>query len=243
MGFEEVLPELAGIFGVDQAALTGQTAWQEADLTVADLPFCVGKDQVKARGLDVLEDAVDILGIFGFEKLEKADEGVDGEGEAAPLQKQHTLFGPWDRQDRPKWSGAEALPKDRDVKRAAACVDGRGDVLALIGFFAKMEAALAIEFDRGEIGDVGVSVGDAPRDVFIVSRDHEGTARDGHAHRVEVWCADVGFVPKGGDGDAQVGVVGKHGVSVLAASRSDDPTVAALSEICAIGWEKGDGFV
>lgn len=87
MGFEEVLPELAGIFGVDQAALTGQTAWQEADLTVADLPFCVGKDQVKARGLDVLEDAVDILGIFGFEKLEKADEGVDGEGEAAPLQK------------------------------------------------------------------------------------------------------------------------------------------------------------
>ncbi len=243
MWFEEVLPELAGIFGVDQAALTGQTAWQEADLTVADLPFCVGKDQVKARGLDVLEDAIDILGIFGFEQLKKADEGVDGQGEAAPLQKQYALFGPWDRQDRPKRSGAEALPKDRDVERAVACVHGRGDVLALIGFFAEMKAALAIEFDRGEIRDVGVSVGDAPRDVFVVSRDHEGTARNSHAHRVEVWRADVDFVPEGGDGDAQVGVVGEHGVSALAASGSDDPTVAALPDVCEIGWEKGEDFV
>src|SRR5699024_4278569 len=93
--------------------------------------------------------------------------------------------------------------------------------------------AVPVDVLQVEVGDVGVQVGDAPRDVLVVADDDAGQAGEGEPADVErARLGDLPAVQAGLQPDArlaglQVRVVGQDGCPGGGVLAGDDPRVGA----------------
>lgn len=180
------VPLLRWILGICEAALSSLTFGNQADLSVSNISLLVGKHEVPTGCAPELEPFIDLSGIFGAHDAKSGFKGGAFDVICAPPEQQLFAFGTFDWEDRAELCAFECFPEDGDVYRCFFEPDNRakgGDVDLL---FAQHKGLFRRGWELDEITDITITVGDAPRDMSVVSRGDDRDTWDIDSQDIEV---------------------------------------------------------